>query len=341
MGMSDSIILIISVLASFLVTLFALPYWIKKAGQIGLMWDDMNKFIPRKVAGSGGIMVVLGFVMGVLIFVAYEVFYLKVSNSFLIEIFAMLVSVIFLAGIGLVDDMFGWQKGGLSIKSRLFLVLMAAVPLIVINAGKSVVSLPFFGQIELGVVYPLILVPIGIVGATTTFNFLAGFNGLEAGQGMIMLSALSIVAFFTGSPWISIAALCMVFALAAFMIFNFFPARVFPGDALTYSVGGLIAIISIIGNFERIALFFFLPYVIETFLKLRGKLKKQSFGLPKKDGSLELRYNKLYGLEHTAIFFMQKLNIKPTEKRVVYLIWTAQITLIILGLLIFREGIFV
>ena len=119
----------------------------------------------------------------------------------------------------------------------------------VINSGDSAVVLPFIGSINLGLLYPLLFIPIGIVGATTTFNFLAGYNGLEASQGIIILSALAIVTWITGNSWISVVALCMVAALLAFYIFNHSPARVFPGDVMTYAVGALIASIAILLNF--------------------------------------------------------------------------------------------
>ena len=64
----------------------------------------------------------------------------------------------------------------------------------------------------------------------------------------------------------------MVGALIGFYIYNKFPAKVFPGDILTYSVGALIAGMAILGNFEKIAVFVFIPYIIETILKSRGKL---------------------------------------------------------------------
>ncbi|MBS3091164.1 hypothetical protein J4217_01800 [Candidatus Pacearchaeota archaeon] len=332
-------ILTLPIMVSFFISLFLIPLWIRKAKQIGLLWDDMNKLKSDKVAGSGGIIPVLAFIIGVLIFIAYRVFYLK-SSSFLIELISALVVVLMLAGIGLIDDLLGWQHGGLSRRSRIILVAISSIPLIVINAGNGNIALPFIGSFNLGLIYPLILIPIGIIGATTTFNFLAGFNGLEAGQGAIILFALSIVAFFTGNSWLSIAGLCMVLALLAFLVYNFAPASTFPGDVLTYPVGGLIAIMAILGNFEKIAIFFFVPYIIEFALKSRGKLLKQSFGKPEKDGSLSLKYNKLYGLTHVSIWIMQKMNIKPTERRVVYSIWAFQMIIILIGFLIFKAGIF-
>lgn len=333
-------ILLTPLLISFLVTLAFMPHWIKKSKSLNLVWKDMNKFDERMVSGSGGLIVVLGFIVGVFIFVAYRVFLLNAKNNFLVEIFALVSAILILAGIGLMDDLFGWQRGGLRKRTRVLLTLLAAIPLIAINAGKSGISLPFIGQTDLGLFYPLFLIPLGIVGATTTYNFLAGHNGLEAGQGILILSAISLVSYYTGNPWLTVINLTMVASLLAFLFFNFYPARVFPGDILTYPVGGLIAITAILGNFEKVAVFFFIPYILEFFMKARGKFIKQSFGKPNKDSSLDLLYSKIYGLEHLSIFLMKRFNIIPTERKVVYSIWIFQIIIIILGFIIFKQGIF-
>jgi UDP-N-acetylglucosamine--dolichyl-phosphate N-acetylglucosaminephosphotransferase len=332
--------LIIPILLSFFITLFFIPKWIKKAKQIGLFWEDMNKFKSEKVAGSGGLIATLSFVISVFFYIAFKVLYLHNSDN-IIQIFAILTVALLTLVIGIVDDLLGWHKGGLSKRTRIILVILSSIPLIAINAGKDTISLPFIGIVNLGLIYPLFLIPLAIVATTTTFNFLAGFNGLEAGQGIILLSSLSLVAFLTGSSWLSLVSLCMVASLLAFLFYNFVPAKIFPGNSLTYPVGSLIAIMAILGNFEKIAIFFFIPYILEMILKLRGNLVKQSFGKPNPDGSLDLRYNKIYGLEHLSIYLMQKLKIKPTEKKVVCSIWAFQILIIILGFIIFRQGIFI
>ncbi|MEK6825868.1 MAG: glycosyl transferase family 4 [Nanoarchaeota archaeon] len=331
-------ILILPLLVSFLVTFFSLGIWILKARSIGLEWEDMNKLHRRKVAGSGGIMVLLGFLLGALLYVAYKTFFLQADN--LSEILALLLVVVFASGIGFIDDLLGWRSGGLSRKSRLTILLFVSVPLIAINAGRSDISIPLFGNTNLGLLYALVAIPIGIMGATSTYNFLAGYNGLEAGQGILILSSLGIVAFFTNHTWLSVIAFCMVAALIAFLLFNFFPAQVFPGDALTYAVGSLIAGIAILGNFEKVALFFFIPYILETVLKSRGKLVKYSFGKPQKDGTLNEPYDKIYGLEHLAIRILKKINVPSTEKNVVFLLWSFQVFIIVLGFILFRDGIF-
>ena len=326
-------LIIITIFISFFCTYLAMPFWIKKAKQIGLLWEDMNKYQKEKnVAGSGGIIVVIGAIIGIFMYIAIQTFYFKNSDGISIQIFAMSTTLLLVSGIGLIDDLFGWKKGGLSKRSRIILVFFAAIPLMVINAGESNVL-----GIELGILFPLLAIPIGIVGATTTFNFLAGFNGLEARQGILLLSAMSIVMYLTGSSWLSVIGFCLVAALIAFYIFNSNPARVFPGDALTYAIGAAIASMAILGNAEKIAIFFFIPYILETILKLKGKLKKQSFGRPNPDGSLELPYEKIYGLEHVAIAILKKIkpNKKAYEGEVVTLINIFQIIIIILGFILF------
>lgn len=347
------ILLLIPLILSFFITLIILPYWIKKARVMGLVGEDLNKYNKTKIAEVGGITVIAGFTLGLLIYVAIRIFYFN-SNVNLIEIFVILAAILILSFIGMIDsllatklnqatnpDVSSWRKG-LEKRYRILLCLFAAVPLMVINAGYHTISIPFLGIFRLDILYPLLVIPLGIVGASTTFNFLAGFNGLEAGQGIIIIGALSIVSALTGSGWLAMVGLCMTASLLAFWLFNKYPAKVFPGDVLTYPLGGIIAIMAILGNFEKLAIFFFTPYILETFLKLRGKLKKQSYGKPNKDGSLELPYEKIYGLEHAAIWLLKKVkkNGKVYEREVVYLIHGFQIIIVVLGFIIFWRHIF-
>lgn len=323
-------VLLISVLISFLLAVFFMPKWIRVCKRIGLTWEDMNKFNrPKNVAASGGVVVIMAFVLGVMMYIALKTF-LFGGQVRSLEIFSLLSVILIFGIVGLVDDLLGWKNGGLPMRIRLLLAVVASVPLVVINAGTHSLVLPFVGAVDFGIFYPLVLIPLAVVGAGTTYNFLAGFNGLEAGQGILILSFLSFVAYSSGSPWLAIVGLCMVAALIGFWIFNKTPAKVFPGDGITYSVGALIAGMAILGNFEKIALIVFIPYMLEVVLKLRGKLKKHSFGVPIKDGRLKVPYDKIYGLEHLAIFILGK---NATEKKVVYLIHAFQILFILIAFL--------
>jgi UDP-N-acetylglucosamine--dolichyl-phosphate N-acetylglucosaminephosphotransferase len=337
-----NILVLSPILISFLSALIFIPYWLRKSKEINYLWKDMNKFDnPKNVAGSGGLIVILSFVLSVLYYLFMRTFIFRAENGIITKIFVLLAVILIFAILGFIDDFLGWEKGGLSIKFRIFLALFASIPLIVVNAGDSEMFIPFFGPINFGLLYPLLIVPIGVVGASTTYNLLAGFNGLEAGQGIIILTFLSFISFITGSSWLALVGLMMVASLTVFYFYNKYPAKIFPGDILTYSVGGLIAIMAILGNFEKIAVFIFIPYILEVFLKLRGKLKKQSFASPNKDGSLEMPYDKIYGLTHLSLFVLKKFKRKVYEKDVTYLIFMLQIVICLIALILFKETLFI
>jgi UDP-N-acetylglucosamine--dolichyl-phosphate N-acetylglucosaminephosphotransferase len=331
-------IILFSIIASFILTLLALPYWIRRAKNAELIGKDVHKLDKREIAEMGGIIVVFGFLFAVLFYIAIDTFYLQHSKieSFLIrdlQLMAALLTIMIIAIIGMVDDILGW-KIGLRQWQKPILVALASVPIMVVNAGHSIIFLPYFGEISIGIIYPLLIIPIAISGAANGFNMLAGYNGLETGMGAIILAALGYIAWITNSGSVAVMALCMVFALLAFYIYNKYPAKVFPGDTLTYTVGGLIAIIAILGNMEKIALILFIPYFIEFLLKLRGKFRKESFAKLNEDGSIELPYKKFYGLEHVAISIMKKIKRKVYEKDVVYCLFTIQLLIVFIAFII-------
>ncbi len=327
--------MIIPLLLGFFLTFFFIPVWIKRAKENGFFGKDIHKISKTEVAEVGGISTLIGFILGTLVYISIKTFHYKSTDN-LIEIFSLLNVILIVSFVGMVDDILGW-KIGLNKKIRIFFLAFASIPLIVINAGESTMM-----GIHFGIFYPVLLIPLGVIGASATFNFLAGYNGLEASQGIIFLSSLSLVTWLTGNSWLSMISLIMVFCLIAFYIFNKYPSEIFPGDTLTYSVGALIACIAILGNIEKIAIFFYIPYIIETVLKSRGKLKKESFAKLNDDGSLEMPYEKIYGLEHAAIYVLKK--IKPSkkvyEKDIVYLINAFQIFIIIIGFILFRNDLF-
>jgi UDP-N-acetylglucosamine--dolichyl-phosphate N-acetylglucosaminephosphotransferase len=265
-----------------------------------------------------------------------KTFYFKSSEN-LIEIFAILTVILIVSFIGLIDDVLGW-KIGLNKKTRLFFLLFASIPLIVINIGESRVI-----GMEIGLIYPLILIPIGIIATSSTFNFLAGYNGLESSQGILILSGLTFVCYRIGNSWLSLIGLIMIASLFSFYLFNKYPAKILPGDSLTYSIGALIGIMAIVGNIEKVAIFFYIPYILEVGLKVRGKLKKESFAKLNERGGLEIPYEKFYGLEHIAVYLLKRIKKEKLvkENEVVLLINLFQIAIILIGLLIFKEAIFI
>jgi UDP-N-acetylglucosamine--dolichyl-phosphate N-acetylglucosaminephosphotransferase len=326
-ALTNLYLFILIVATSFFSTLFLTKVWIKVAKKFKLVGKDMNKYPKVEVPEGGGVAFILGTTFAVLVYVFIKTFYLG-STSNLVEILSI-TNVILLAGfLGFVDDILGW-KAGLQQWQKPLLTIPIAIPLMVINAGSSSMFIPFIGNVNLGILYPLLIVPIGVVGAANGFNMLAGLNGLEASMGTIILSTLGLVAYSNGALWLATIAFSAVFSLLGFLIFNRYPAKVFPGNSLTYAVGALIACVAILGNMERIAVFLFAPYFIELVIKAKNKFRTECFGIPQKDSSLKPP-KKVGSLTHILLKFAK------SEKGVVYSLLVIEILLAFLVLLWFK-----
>lgn len=311
-----NILTLFSLFVSFFITLFILPYWIRRAHHAKLIGPDVHKKNQSLVAELGGLSVISGFLVSLLFFIATKTF-VTVQKENLMYIFATIVAILIATMIGLVDDILGW-KIGLRARYKVALTFFISLPIVVINAGQSIINIPLLGPINLGLWYPLLLVPLALMGCSNGFNMIAGYNGLEAGMGILILTTLSMITYKTGNTYVSLIGMCMVASLVAFYIYNKYPAKIFPGDTLTYPVGALIAIMTILGNIEKYSLILFIPYFLELILKARGKLVKESFAKVLDNGTLENQYDKWYGLEHVAISLLKKIRGDATEKSVVY-----------------------
>lgn len=322
----------IVILVSFFVTLLAIKRWIKVAKKVGMIGYDMNKLSKPKVVEAGGVCVIFGITAAILLFVSLERFYFNISSN-LLYVFALLSSILLAGLIGFIDDALGWKKG-LKQWLKPILTIPVAVPLMVVNVGNSSMLLPFLGLVDFGILYPLLLIPIGVVVATNGFNMLAGYNGLEAGMGIIILSILGVTAYSSGTVWLSILIFSSISALLAFLIFNWYPARIFPGNSLTYVTGAMVAAFTIMGDMEKIALILFIPYFITFFLKSRTRFRAESFAKINKDGSLSKPYEKFYDVTHLALAFLSKVKKKVYEKDVVLFIFSIEILIALIALLI-------
>ncbi|MAG52810.1 MAG: hypothetical protein CMH62_02510 [Nanoarchaeota archaeon] len=312
---------IIAGIIGFLTTFFATKGFIRYARLIGLVVKDQNKEDKPLIPLSGGLTVMAGWFIGINLFIFFNTF---IGNGFdpylgdkaLTFLFAGMASIMIITFIGFIDDLiikknkessFGlkqWQKP--------LLTLVAAIPLVVVNAGVTTMTFPLIGRVDVGLFFPLLFVPIGVVGAANMVNMLAGFNGLESGMGLVYTGMLGLYAFVNGRNTAALIAFMAFCCLLAFFYFNKYPAKVFPGDSLTYLLGAVIASVAIIGNIERAALIVSIPFIIEFFLKARGGFRKQSYGFYK-DGKLQSYYKKIYSLPH--IFTRTG---KFTERQVVY-----------------------
>lgn len=311
---------------SFLVTYILMPYWIRAAIKAGFVGKDQNKFEKPEVAEFGGIVIVAGFMAGILTYIGFRTFYYH-NTIELIMILAAISTVLGITIVGMLDDLLGW-KIGLAQWEKPLLTLPVALPMMAVNAGESVMNIPVFGGVDFGILYPLVIIPLGIAGAANGYNMLAGYNGLEAGMGAIILGALGFFAWQGGHGWIAVFSLCMVFSLLAFLRYNWYPAKIFPGDTATYSIGAVIACVAIMGNMEKVAMGLFVLFFVEFLIKAKTKFKGECFSVPMEDGTLA-GPDRIESLTHIVMRFG-----KFKEQSVVIIILTIQLAIAMLVLLV-------
>jgi len=302
---------------SFFVVLLLTSYLIRYLRRTGLCVKDQNKENLPLVPISGGMAVLTGIFVGFMCYVFIQTFFYG-SNSYLLEIFAATISISIITFVGFMDDIIikksQYESGGLKQWQKPILTLSAAIPLLVINSGVAEMVVPFLGKVNFGLFYPLLLIPVGVVGAANMVNMLGGFNGLETGMGLVYTGMLGAYAYVNHRPVAALIALLTFGALLAFFKYNKFPAKILPGDSLTYLLGAVLVSIAILGNLEKAAVIVSIPFFVEFILKLRGKFKKKTIGYCK-DGKLFSKYNKIYSLPH--IFTRTG---RYTEKQVVFFI---------------------
>jgi len=339
MDIDELILAGLILLLSFVLTLFLTKRWIRSAKAAKLVGKDMNKHGYPSTPRSGGLAVAVVICFSLLIYIFLKTFSLVGSPSTnVVEAFAISATVLLAGFIGFIDDVLGWKEG-LSQLQKVLLTVPIALPLTVMNVDQSVMLLPFLGNVDLGLLYPLLIVPLGVIGSTNGFNLLAGYNGLEAGMGLVIFAVFGFTGMLVGRLWIALIAFIVCACLLAFLVFNWFPAKVFPGNSFTYAIGALIATLAILGNMERIAVWLFIPYFIEILLYFRARVidkmgDVQAFAKPNEDGSLEMPYKKIYDTTHFAIWFLKRVKGKVYERDVVLFLIAVQALIAISGVIL-------
>lgn len=276
------LIFLISTLATFFLIKGLLP-GLRREGIVG---EDVNKPENPRVPEMGGLAVVLGLSTGLLFMLGLKTFVGIFKSVDSLPVVMALLTTFIVAVVGIIDDLVGVRQ-----HLKAAVPLFASIPLMMIQAGQSHVGLPLVDvRVEFGILYPLLLVPLGVTGAANAVNMLAGFNGLEAGMASVAFLALGAIAYMLGEASSLLILVAGFGAILAALYFNWFPARILIGDVGTFTIGAIIASAVIIGDYEFAGVMIILPYFVDFVLKAIS-------GFPSQDWWGEYREGKLYAPE--------------------------------------------
>ncbi len=228
-----------------------------KKGKYGI---DIHKENQPKVAEMGGLVLLLAITLTcilLLIFIG--------DSEQRITIFVFLAVILIGGIIGIFDDV---KTLGALFKP--LLLIIASLPIFLFNRFKSEPVFPIIGQTRLSVVY-LFLLPFSISVTGNAVNMLDVFNGSMASTVIILLIVVliaNVIIFdfsFASTDLTIVFSLIIIAVLAAFWIYNRYPAKVFSGDTGSLTIGAAIGAIAIMGQLEVIIVIAMIPFIMNSF----------------------------------------------------------------------------
>jgi UDP-N-acetylglucosamine--dolichyl-phosphate N-acetylglucosaminephosphotransferase len=339
-------IYLILFILSFILSLFFIKIFIPILKYKKIIAIDQQKINKPIIPTSAGIPVFIAFCVLILFLYIYSYFF-NLNLNFNI-IFVSLLSILIVTFVGFLDDIkfnklptvnkYGDKSLRLGLPAWLkpLLTIFGSIPLILFFIGNSTITIPLFNIVlNLGNWYYLCVVPILFIVVANSTNMLAGMNGLEGSLMFIICLALGIFLLINNRIESTIIAFIGCGLAFAYILFNWYPAKILPGDSFTYLFGGFFATISIIGDIELFSLFIFIPWIVEIILKLTGKLKVRSLGDLQKDGSLKMPYKNIYSWTHIFMFLPTLFKKRFKEWQITLCIDLVVIIFCILGFIIF------
>ena len=263
--------IILSCVIAFVVTLIAgrilIPILRRlKAGQSiredGPTWHMSKQGTPT----MGGLMFIIG--IGIAIFLAGLQGMLMGSYVHLyVFAFALVFGII-----GYIDDykkVTKHQNEGLTALQKFVLQLAAAVAFLTLMRFEHLLTpnvyIPFVNtHIHLNWVVYLIFAAFVIVGTVNAVNITDGIDGLVSGVSVPVALFFTCCAFWWGYTQLGIFAAALLGGLAAFLFYNFHPAKVFMGDTGSLFLGGCVAALAFAYDMPLILVLVGIVYVAET-----------------------------------------------------------------------------
>ena len=258
-----------AVLGKYLVP--ALRRW--KAGQAikedGPTWHMSKQGTPT----MGGLMFIAAVAIVVLVLNGPAIL-----SGDLTSVFVLLFALVF-GLIGFIDDYAKIKKKentGLSASQKFLLQLAAAILFIVLLRNSGILSpnlyVPFFGvEWKLPWVVYMIFAALVITGTVNAVNITDGVDGLSSSVTM------PVCAFFAasfgyaylhwdrpGSAGMTVFAAALFGGLVGFLVYNFYPAKVFMGDTGSLFLGGAVAALGFTFGTPLILIPVGVVYIAET-----------------------------------------------------------------------------
>ena len=260
-------------LLAFAVCVLVVPIAIRLSRRFGLIADPGGRHAhARPTPLLGGLALWAGFAVAVLVFG---------PRTF------QTLGVVGLSGLAMALLIIDDRKPMHPLAKLTIQVVLAVLAVEVFAIQISFFSLPGGHIVQLG----LLILPVSVfwlVGMQNTVNFLDGADGLAAG----VIAVVAVIMMLAAGELKDIDVVKLAGALAGccagFLIFNFYPARIFMGDSGAHFLGMALGMISIIG-IAKVAVAFALaapvlalavPIADTAWSIVRRRMRRESVATP-------------------------------------------------------------
>jgi UDP-GlcNAc:undecaprenyl-phosphate/decaprenyl-phosphate GlcNAc-1-phosphate transferase len=128
-------------------------------------------------------------------------------------------------------------------------------------------------------IWQITLLVLALAWLTNLYNFMDGSDGLAGGMAVFGFGAYAAAAWLAGAAVLATLCLCIAAAAAAFLAFNFHPARIFMGDVGSIPLGFLAGALGLVGWRDGawplwFPLVVFAAFIVDATLTLGRRLAK-------------------------------------------------------------------
>lgn len=242
----------------------------KKIGQkiydIGPRWHKGKEGTPI----MGGLGFIIATVLGVAVITGVYAYFGRARE--LIGVWLTLALALLNGLIGFFDDytklvkkqnqgFLAWQKLALQILVAVaYLWAMRVCGFI----DNTALEIPYFDiEIELGIFYYFIAV-LFISGMVNSVNLTDGIDGLCSSVSAVVGAFFAVVAFFMLRPEMAVFPATVIGGTVGFLMYNFYPAKIFMGDTGSLYLGGAVVGMAFMINEPLIIVVAGIIYLIEV-----------------------------------------------------------------------------
>ena len=277
--MTDSVLFLLVLLVTGAVTVLVsrrlIPFLkSRKMGQkileIGPRWHKSKEGTPT----MGGLAFIAGCAAAALVVLIAAAIGGRLRET--VPFFSILLYGALNGAIGVIDDrakLRRRQNEGLTASQKYLLQLAAAAAFLILLrlSGQitTALTIPYFGVTwELGWAYYVVALLL-LTGVVNAVNLTDGIDGLASSVTCVVGMFFAAAAFFAPAlaarrlP-LALSGAMLIGATLGFLVYNFYPARVFMGDTGSLFLGGMVVGTAFVTGSPLLVVVFGIVYICET-----------------------------------------------------------------------------